>query len=338
MACAAAVTVSAQRSRPESAMKDAAAAFLGTLTPAQREKTVFGFNSDERLNWHFIPKDRNGLPYKEMSAVQRTAAMNLLQAGLSGKGYSKVSTIRDLETILHHQENRSPRRDPDLYYFTVFGEPSDSGSWGWRYEGHHCSLNWTIVNGRVASSPQFFGTNPAEVRVQVPNAPSVGTRVLKVEEDTARRLVQSLSAEQKSQAVIAAAAPPDIFTAAQRQAQRQEDRGIPYGKLNSEQQGTLISLIQEYADAMPPMLARQRLAAIRRAGLDGVQFAWMGGLELKQPHYYRVQGSTFLIEYDNTQNNANHVHAVWRDFKGDFGADLLAAHYRTSPHHVASAK
>jgi hypothetical protein len=326
------VWLSAQRRRPAAAMADAAKAFLATLDAAQKAKATFPFNAEERLNWHFIPKERKGLPLKEMNPTQKKAALELLRAGLSEKGYTKAETIRRLDEVLRELE-RDTRgvRDSEKYYFTVFGEPSDNGTWGWRYEGHHCSQNWTLVNGRaIASSPQFFGANPAEVR----EGPMKGTRALAAEEDLARTLLKSLNPTQRAEAVLADKAPSDIITGAQRQAAIQEDKGIAYGKLNKEQQGMLLAIIEEYTNAQPPDLARGRLEKIRAAGLDGVKFAWMGGMERGQGHYYRVQGSTFLIEYDNTQNNANHIHAVWRDFKGDFGMDLLAIHYQESPHHA----
>jgi len=329
------VWLSAQRRRPASAMADAAKAFLATLDTEQKAKATFPFNAEERLNWHFIPKERKGLPLKEMSPTQKKAALDLLRAGLSEKGYTKAETIRRLDEVLREME-RDTRgvRDSEKYYFTVFGEPSETGTWGWRYEGHHCSQNWTLVNGRaIASSPQFFGANPAEVR----EGPMKGTRALAAEEDLARTLLKSLDETQRRAAVLAEKAPSDIITGAQRQAAIQEDKGIAYSALKKEQQGMLLAIIEEYANAQPPDLARARLEKIRAAGLDGIKFAWMGGMERGQGHYYRIQGSTFLIEYDNTQNNANHIHAVWRDFKGDFGMDLLAVHYQESPHH-ASAK
>ncbi|MFN3648709.1 MAG: DUF3500 domain-containing protein [Armatimonadota bacterium] len=330
----------AQDAQPAETMAGAARKLLSTLEPAQRQKASFSFSSDERLNWHFIPRERKGVSLKEMNAAQRTAALDLLNAGLSESGYQKVGTIRDLEKILLAQEKGSgPVRDPELYFFQVFGEPTDGGTWGWRYEGHHCSLNWTVVKGKtVASSPQFLGTNPAEVRVDVAGAPAKGTRVLRAEEDLARSLVKSLSEEQRAKAVISATAPNDILTSAERKAAIQEDKGIGVPELTQEQRGILLQLIREYANTQAPALARERLQKIRAAGPDKIKFAWMGGIEKDQPHYYRVQGSTFLIEYDNTQNNANHVHSVWRDFNGDFGMDLLAMHYQASPHKVAAAK
>jgi hypothetical protein len=335
-----AATVSAQRQRPRARMADAAKAFLATLEPAQRQKAVYPFNSEERFNWHFIPKTRNGLPLKEMTEPQRKAALSLLAAGLSEQGLMKANTIRELEKILKQVEmGRGPVRDPEQYFFTVFGEPSTDGTWGWRYEGHHCALNWTLVSGKpVVGSPQFFGSNPGEVRVEVPQAPPKGTRVLRGEEDLARALVKNLNEAQRGKAILSATAPPDIITGAQRQAAIQEDKGVAYGELSADQQGMLMQVIQEYTGAMPRGLAAQRLQKIRGAGLDKVKFAWMGSIEPNQGHYYRVQGPTFLIEYDNTQNNANHVHAVWRDFKSDFGMDLLAMHYQATPHRVARAK
>jgi len=312
-------------------MADAARAFLATLTPDQRTKAVLPFNSEERFHWFYTPVSRKGVPLKELTPAQRQAALALLHAGLSEKGYSKAETIRKLEDLLREiEQGRGPTRDPDLYFFTFFGEPDANGAWGWRYEGHHCSQNWTIVHGKsIGSSPQFFGANPAEVR----DGPMKGTRVLSAEEDLGRSLVKSLTAEQRAEAVISTSAPGDILTTNTRAAAIQEDKGVAYSKLTKDQQGTLLALIEEYLSAQPRAQARERLEKIQKAGFDQIKFAWMGGLEKGEGHYYRVQGSTFLIEYDNTQNNANHIHCVWRDFHGDWGEDLLADHYRNSPHH-----
>jgi hypothetical protein len=332
--CAGSVWVSAQRSRPESAMYDAAKAFLATLNAEQKGKVAYPFNSEERLNWFFTPVPRKGLPLKEMSASQQKAALDLLRAGLSEKGYSKAETIRKLEEVLRELEKDTVgRRDPEKYFFTVFGDPAAEGTWGWRYEGHHCSQNWTIVKGKaLATSPQFFGSNPGEVRA----GPMKGTRVLHAEEDLARALVKSLNDSQKAEAVVSATAPNDILTSNKREVGMLENNGLAYGKMNKEQQGLLLQLIEEYASAQHRAIARQRVERIRGEGLDNVKFAWMGDLEKGKPHYYRIQGKSFLIEYDNVQNEANHVHCVWREFKGDWGMDLLAQHYRTSPHHAAS--
>ncbi len=304
--------------------------FLQSLSEEQKHKALLEFNSEERLNWHYIPRARKGMPFKEMNEAQQTAAQQLLKAGLSVRGMEKVSQIRELEGVLKEMEKGTgPTRDPDLYYVSLFGEPTDSGVWGWRFEGHHISLNWTVIQGRViASSPQFLGTNPAEVRF----GPLKGRRVLHKEEDLGLELVRSLSPEQRKEAILSETAPPDIITAAQRQADILDSKGVHYTALTKEQQGILIALIQEYATTQNPAIAKQRLEKVRKAGLDKVVFAWMGGTERGVGTYYRVQGTTFLIEFDNTQNSNNHIHAVWRDFKNDWGADLLAAHYQKLHH------
>jgi len=312
-------------------MQHAAKAFVALLKPDQKAVAILPFNSEERLNWFYIPKERKGLTYKSMEPTQRAAATELLKTSLSQKGYQKVETIRLLENVLRVMEaGKGPVRDQEMYYFTVFGEPSETSAWGWRFEGHHVSMNWTIINGKpIVSTPQFLGSNPGEVR----DGPMKGTRVLAMEEDLGRSLVKSLSPDERKEGVISEKAPGDVLTTNARIAAIQEDLGVPYSKMNKTQQGLLLQLIKEHAGVQKPELAKERLEKIRQAGIDKVKFAWMGGLERGDPHYYRVQGPTFLIEYDNTQNNANHIHCVWRDFKGDWGLDLLAEHYKNSPHH-----
>lgn len=311
-------------------MRNAVMDFLATLTPEQLPQARLPFNSEERLNWHYVPKVRQGVCFKEMTPAQKEAALALLRVSVSPKGYEKVATIRTLETVLREIEQGSgPVRDPDLYYVTVFGDPAENAIWGWRFEGHHVSFHWTSVEGQViASTPQFLGANPAEVR----QGPLIGTRVLAAEEDLGRALVKSLDAAQRQEAVLNDTAPHDILTAAQRKADILEDRGISYHQLTAAQQGLLMTLIREIASVQIPERAEQRLAAVRQAGLDNVKFAWMGGLERGDGHYYRIQGTTFLIEYDCTQNDANHIHVVWRDFEGDFGIDWLERHYQEFPH------
>src|SRR6266850_2175316 len=328
-------TAVAGAAQTATSMLDATRAFLATLDSAQKAKAVLPFNSEERFRWFYTPVSRKGVPLKELNASQQKAAMALLHAGLSEKGYTKAETIRKLEDVLRElEQGKGPMRDPDLYFFTFFGEPTVDGAWGWRYEGHHCSQNWTIVNGKsIGSSPQFFGANPAEVR----DGPMKGTRVLSAEEDLGRSLLKSLSIAQRAEAVLSPSAPSDIVTRNQRKAAIQEDKGIAYSKLTQDQQGALLALIEEYLGAQPQAEARRRLDKIRKAGFDEIKFAWMGGLEKGEGHYYRVQGSTFLIEYDNTQNEANHIHCVWQDFHGDWGEDLLGEHYRNSPHHEHSS-
>lgn len=312
-------------------MAAAANTFLESLQPGQAEKASFKLKDDERQNWHFIPKARKGLPIKEMTEEQRPLAMKLLRSGLSDHGYRKATTVISLETILRELEGPNSRmtRDPELYYLSIFGKPDAKGTWGWRVEGHHLSVNFTIVNGQyVAGTPSFFGSNPAEVR----QGPHKGTRALADEEDTGRQLVKTLTAQQREQAIFDKTAPKDIFTMAERRVQPLEQKGIAAAKLDGEQKATLLRLIQAYLGRNRPDLAREDLRKIQEAGVDKIYFAWAGATEKGQGHYYRVQGPTFLLEYDNTQNNANHIHAVWRDFENDFGEDLLKKHYQETPH------
>ena len=313
---------------PTARMAGAARAFLATLAPAEAAKARFPFEAKERFDWAYVPKARAGLALKSMAPAQREAALALLKVGLSEKGYAKVETIRSLEDVLAGLEGSSSR-DPGLYTLAVFGEPSESGTWGFRYEGHHVSLNWTFVAGRsIASTPQFLGANPAEVK----DGPLKGTRALAAEEDLGRAFVKALDAERRSRAVVSTSAPADILTGASRRAATQGDRGLAWDSMTADQQAQILRILEEHAGAQRPELAAARMERLRAAGLPSIRFAWMGGLEKGQGHYYRIQGATFLVEYDDTQNGANHVHTVWRDFDGDFGEDLLAEHYRSAPH------
>lgn len=324
----AAFSVNAQQSRIDLTQKmvDSTNSFLASLSAQQRNNGVYAFDDEERLNWHFIPRDRNGIPFRSMNEPQREAAENLLRTFFSAKGYQRAEAVRGLESVLAEIEvNGRFDRDPELYFITIFGTPGLNNDWALRYEGHHLAYNWTFVRGvGIASSPQFFGSNPAEVKA----GENIGTRVLATEEDIARELVNSLNPNQQATAVLEAEVPRDIFTAAEKEISPLENSGISYSELDSQQKRTLISLVEELASMQPEVIAQQRMDSIRSAGLDGIKFTWIGGMERGDPHYYRLQGSNFLIEYDNTQNNANHIHLVWRDFAGDFGRDLIRMHYQ----------
>ena len=308
-------------------MTQAAQHFLASLTPEQRAKAAFAFPEDERMNWHYIPKERKGLPLLEMAPPQKALAQALLSAGLSQQGYIKAVTIMSLEDVLRVMENDDGnRRNPEKYYFSVFGEPSDTGTWGFRIEGHHLSQNFTVVNGKVADTPSFFGANPAEVR----EGPRKGLRTLGMEEDLGRDLLESLSQEQKKVAIVTTEAYKDILTEASRKAALEgQPSGLSAAKMSQKQFDLLQNLIRGYAQNVPEQLAQARMEQLKKAGTN-VFFAWAGVEQRGGPHYYRIQAPTFLIEYDNTQNNANHIHSVWRDFNGDFGLDLLAMHYQAS--------
>ena len=328
------ILLAGRQARPDAAMAGAAKTLIGTLNQEQAAKIRWPFDSEERFNWHFVPRERKGLSFKDMSDGQRKAAFDLLRAGLSAKGFSKVETIRSLEVVLRAVE-KSARRDPELYFFTVFGEPG-AATWGWRYEGHHVAQNWTIVDGKVmATTPAFFGANPAEVLEEVSGGPAKGTRPLGAEEDLARALVESLTDAQRREAITAETAPQDIVTGNSRKAAIEGNSGLLAASMTPKQQALLMSLIEEHAASQPQPIAALRLDKVRKDGLGAIRFAWMGSTKkgLGNGHYYRVQGKSFLIEYDNVQNNANHHHIVWRDFEGDFGVDVLTAHHANDPDH-----
>jgi Protein of unknown function (DUF3500) len=310
-------------------MSEAANKFLAALTPEQRAKATYAFTNDERFNWHFIPKSRNGLPFKEMTPPQQDLGRALLRTGLSPQGFTKATNIMlVVELVLKELENQAPRRDPGLYYVTVFGKPGES-PWGWRVEGHHLALNFAIdANNVISVTPNFFGSNPAEV----PQGPLKGFRNLAAEEDLGRQLASSLNEEQRKAGLIATDAPRDIITGNARKTSSVEPFGIPASKLTKAQQDVLQSLIREYVFRFRSDVAEQDLKKIQSAGFEKIYFAWAGPLERGKGHYYRVQGPTFLMEYDNTQNNANHIHTVWRDFENDFGEDVLRKHYEQTPH------
>jgi hypothetical protein len=315
------------RNQSAPTMAFAAKNFLASLTPEQVAQATFKFDEEERYNWHFIPKPRKGLPLKDMTPPQKHLAQALLSAGLSQRGYAKAVTIMSLEDILRILEKDSGvRRNPEGYFFSIFGEPSEKDVWGYRVEGHHMSLNFTLANGKVVASPNFFGSNPAEVR----EGPRKGLRILHAEEDLGRDLLTALSPDQKKVAIVTADAYKDILTEASRQASlKGQPSGLSASKMNKNQRALLQSLLDEYANNLPEQVAQAREEQIKKAG-DNLFFAWAGVEQRGGPHYYRVQAPEFLIEYDNTQNGANHVHSVWRDFTGDFGQDLLKDHYKAS--------
>ena len=310
-------------------MSTAATNFLAALTPELKAKANLKFDDEYRTTWHFVPNPptpRKGVTIKEMTSDERALAQALLSSGLSQKGYAEAVTIMSLDAILKELEKGkqgSPTRDPELYYFTVYGTPGGKEPWGWRVEGHHLSVHFTIVDGKVAvGGPAFFGTNPAEVM----DGPRKGLRLLAVEEDLGRALLKSMTPEQKKAAITTATAPKDIVSMANRKAMLLDPVGVTYAQMNDDQKKQAANLVREYADRLRGELAADDMARIAAAGWDKVQFAWAGGTERGEGHYYRVQGPTFLIEYDNTQNNANHVHSVWRDLTRDFGEDLLGKH------------
>jgi hypothetical protein len=310
-----------------SLMTECANRFLAALDANQRGAATFPFDAEERMNWHFIPKERKGLPLRKMTPYQKHLASALLAAGLSQTGYIKAVTIMSLEDVLKIVENDSgERRNPEKYYFSVFGTPSESGTWGYRVEGHHLSQNFTVVNNKVIDGPSFFGSNPAEVR----EGPRKGLRILAGEDDLGIELIHALDEQQQKVAIVDPTAYQDILTAASRKAALQgQPSGLSASKMNARQFDALMALMEEYARNVPDQLAEGRIEQLNKAGRN-IFFAWSGGINRGDPHYYRVQTASFLIELDDTQDNANHIHSVWRDLTGDFGEDLLQQHYHAS--------
>ena len=308
----------------------AAQGFLGSLDDASRGKARMAFDDPQRLKWHFIPlAERKGLQFKHMNESQRKAALELLRAVVSRTGYEKAEVIMGLEALLRELEKTrvgGPLRDPERYYWTVFGEPTDAGRWGLSIEGHHLSLNFVVDDGRLSSStPLMFGANPATVHSHsVSGAAPQGTRVLKQEEELAFALLASLAPEQRKQAVIADKAPADVRAAGEPQAPQTPPEGIPGKQLTTEQRTTLAALVGAYLANPHPSVTAARRAEIEAEGWDDVYFAWAGADKPGIGHYYRIQGKSFLAEFVNVQpdaagNPANHIHAVWRDLRGDFG-------------------
>jgi hypothetical protein len=307
---------------PRSEIAAAATAFLDSLDAPQRAKAALPFASDERENWHYVPKVRGGVSLKDISTQGRDRARDLLKSALSEHGLATVESIIALEGVLREME-QSAHRDPELYYVAVFGTPG-SDPWGWRFEGHHVSLNYTFVGGHgaISSTPTFMGANPAEVRIGAHK----GIRALAAEEDLGRKLVTSLSPVQLKIALISTRAPSEILTGSDRRVDPLNAEGLLYSEMNADQQAQTVALLKFYLNRHRAEIADAALAKVESTGLENIRFAWAGGLERGDGHYYRFQGPTFVVEYDNTQDNANHIHTVWRDFEGDFGRDLLREH------------
>ncbi len=301
--------------------------FINTLSPELKSQAMFPLDTAERSNWTIVPRKRNGACYKDMTEPQREAAISLLRASLSAQGYKKAFDIMKNENVLREIEGRPADdiyRDPVNYSFTFFGAPSKTAAWGWRLEGHHLSLNFFSDKGALtASTPSAMGSNPGIV----PSGPSKGGEILKLETDLGFALVNSLTKPQLSEALFSETALPEMLTLAKREAEVLEPKGIPYSKLNAAQKNMFGELLNVYVKNYQLGFSDKLMAKIKKAGMDNLSFAWSGSLKSGAGHYYRIQGPMLLIEYDNTQNNANHVHTAVRDLQSDFGYDILKEHY-----------
>ncbi|MBA2272637.1 MAG: DUF3500 domain-containing protein [Actinobacteria bacterium] len=306
---------------------DACLELLDSLGAPERALASYPLGDVERKSWHYIPKSRPGLSLGQMGEATRALTHKLLATVLSSDGSHTVEAIMDHEKILGASERAEGKsrhvRDPGLYHLSVFG-PVGGSAWGWRFEGHHLSMHFTIVEGELfATVPSFLGANPAEVR----SGPQKGLRILAPLEDRARALLDGLEPAQRDRALLSDRAPSDIITSNDRRLSLRRAEGLHGGALEGNQRDQLIALLEAYTGRLEPHLARAALAAVRDQGLDSVHFGWAGGIARGEPHYYRLQGPRFFAEYDNVQNGANHIHTVWRDSDDDFGEDILKAHY-----------
>ena len=318
-----------QQATPQVAgqMSDAAKAFVSSLNAEQKAKATFEYMDGERVFWYYPPMNRHGLALRDMEPAQRELAMAVLASGLTDESYEQAKLIIEHEDVLGPLEKENGIktfvRDTTLYYFTIFGEPGGEGAWGWRVEGHHVSIHFSIMGDKVISTtPFFFGANPAEVR----KGPKNGLRILGVREDLAFDLMNSLDEKQVEESIICDAAPADIVTFNSSKASLMTYEGLPASKMNGAQKELLLALVAEYVNQVSTELAEQKLADLKKTGLDHLHFAWAGPVTKDEPHYYRIHGGDFVVEFDNRQDGANHIHSVWRDVENDFAADVLREH------------
>jgi hypothetical protein len=305
--------------------------FLSSLDNKQKAQAQYSFDSAERYRWHYVPlNDRKGISINELNAQQKDAAIALMKSSLSENAYKKASQIMALETVLKAIENRQESdhyRDPGKYYFTLFGTPSASSVWGWRLDGHHLSFSFSSENNKIVSgTPGFMGANPAVVL----SGPEKGLEILKEENELAFEFLKALNAEQLTKAIIDTEAPGDIITVNSRKAMIDNTNGIAFSTLTAPQKAIFIKLLSLYIHRYTRLFAASMMHDIEVAGMDKLIFAWAGSKEngVGNKRYYRIKGPTIIIEYDNTQNNGNHVHTVVRDLQHDFGGDALLEHYK----------
>ena len=309
---------------------------------SMEDKLLLTLDSPEREKWAYWPTERSGLSFDLMHAKHRALTHELLWLLLSNRGYHKLVNIMQLESVLQPNSGTGFPRGIEDYSVTLFGEPNDTSPWAWRFEGHHISLSITVAPGAgFTVTPTFFGADPADVTA----GPLAGLRVLRVEEDLGLQLANSLTPAQLRTAVVPGTpewnrtggftypndVPWDIVAAtilrdrsdwSSWKTELQPD-GIAFKDLTGAQQALLLGIVDEIFTTYRPEIADSYRASL---DLEGLRFAWIGSLRKADPHYYRIQTSDFLFEFDNVQGNANHIHEVWRSRAGDFGEDLLRRH------------
>lgn len=312
--------------------EEPAVKFLNSLNQDQRSLAQLPFDDLSKSTWHFIPSSmwpRKGIELTELNNNQKRLVHILLQSSLSESGYKKTMKIMNLENVLLEITGDSIMRNPDKYSVAFYGNPEKDSLWSWSFEGHHLSLNFTILNGKTSIAPRFLGSSPATIL----SGPKKGERTLDKEEDLGFELINSLSADQKKIAIFQEKAFSGIVTVNSIEVGRLNPVGIKFEELNRDQQFIFFNLLDEYLSSTPTEQAERRMENIKNEEMGEIRFGWAGATVSGEGHYYRIQGKSFLIEFDNTQRNANHIHTVWRDFDGDFGRDLIRDHYEKSNHH-----
>ncbi len=325
-------SVFAQDNKIDKAATAKALAFVSALNEEQKAKTVLPFEEKSRFSWHYVPASsvaRTGMAVKDLDSKQKSLFYEMLQSFLSPAGYQRTQNIMSFEYVLKEMEPNSTGRIPENYFVSVYGHPGKDSVWAWKFTGHHLALNFTMADGQLAYTPFFFGANPGEIK----EGAKKGMRIITAEEDLAFELVNSLDNAQMKTALFREEAFPDIVTANTPKVTSLEPVGILLRDMNNDQKNLVNKILVTYLSSMPSRLAYVRMNRIATEDKDEIRFGWAGGLVKGKPHYYRIQGKTFLIEFDNTQNNANHVHLVWRDFYGDYGEDMLKEHYQHNHRH-----
>ena len=309
--------------------------FIKLLNGGQRGKALLPFDTSERYNFHYVPlNDRKGISMNELNTAQQKQVFTLLRSSLSNATVEKITAVMQLELLLKELEQRSRDdhyRDPGKYFLTIFGTPSDSGTWGWRFEGHHISFNFSAhKNLLLSGTPSFLGSNPAIVLA----GPQKNKEILKKETTAGFELLHNLSETELKKAIINTTAPSEIITGTARKAMIEQAAGVRYTELSTKAQLLFLQLLEVYLERYKKDLSDKMLQDIKNAGMENLRFAWAGHQQrgIGKPCYYRIHGPTIIIEYDNTQNNANHIHTVIRDLKNDFGEDALLEHYRHGHH------
>ena len=304
---------------------------LNSLSDSQKEVVSFALEDPAKTRWHYLPHSsfkREGLPLSDMTPIQVQKTYAILEAYLSESGYDQMEQIIDLENYLAVVENNPAKRDPTKYYLAVYGNPHRDSLWAWSFEGHHISLNFTVSPDKIAFAPAFWGSNPGIV----PDGPEKGKIVLRKDHDWGLELIQSLSPKQLIQTLVSSQTYGEILTSNQAAVEFIPNNGISYGQLNRGQKKQLKEIIYLHLDRMEKAVSQKARQLLEEEIWNNITFSWAGKIEKLKAHYYRIQGQTFLIEYDNSQNKANHIHVVWREFKGDFGKDLIREHYLKEGH------